>query len=946
MKILLLLICFFVNLAQAYELSNVNLKCTGSELCVEKKSQFLRLIGYYRSETHLRNTIKILASEGGYDYFEYEILRNDTILELNLNISVKPKIKSFEVIYLESKNFPDLPVGLHADDIHDQTKMIEEIFKLKQLLVGKGYPNVVIEPEEKFSDDDQVDLTLLVKLNKPISISNFKIRAQSVVLQDYLKGKLIELENKPMDMQLFRSKLDETKRYLFDFGYYLLQLDYEIIKKNANSVIVAITASQEDLFVFEMKGNERVERAEILREMKELLKKFKKTLTDNSIIGVLKELYKKYSYKQPDIKIKRQSYKNKFEEEVTRFNLLINEGPRTKLANVLFSGNEFFSEDKLQELFESQSFELTSLGYLDEAYYAYFSEWLKNQYITNGFLRVKVNEPVIDFSTNQQKVNVEYNISEGSRVFVNSINFENLPTDLSDSLLTKIQTQVASPFNPFVFTEDLKLITKTLTDMGYYFAEISNIGNDDIVVYPKDKTQVDINIKMNLGSRIKLNRTIILGNVHTKTRIIERKSIISPGDYITPDAVQEMESRISSTGLFSSVDVYPAKHLSSQAETDLIIKVKERDYGLVEVAPGYRTDIGLKLSGTYSYLNIGGLNRGITFRGQINQRLNYQTLDKTRRDQHKSLLEYNISTNYTQSDIFDSYIDWNAGLTYQRKRFYAFDADILRLSNTISKDLSKIYSVSLRHQFETIKQFEATEIRDNGAFRIGAITPSLTADFRNSIINTTKGSFFNLSCEFANPYFLSQDNSDLVVNYYKLVSRNRFYLPYKNGTLAVSFIGGVQENLAKATKNNADGSPVISDGQHITEGYIPSIKVFRLTGMDIVRGYSDEEINRMINGKDIGDERIQNKAYLANLKIEPRYFVNDAFITGLFYDAGRVYVDQVNLGELRSSVGVSFKILTPVGTLDFDYGIKTLRKRNSDGTLETPGRFHVSIGFF
>jgi outer membrane protein insertion porin family len=52
------------------------------------------------------------------------------------------------------------------------------------------------------------------------------------------------------------------------------------------------------------------------------------------------------------------------------------------------------------------------------------------------------------------------------------------------------------------------------------------------------------------------------------------------------------------------------------------------------------------------------------------------------------------------------------------------------------------------------------------------------------------------------------------------------------------------------------------------------------------------------------------------------------------------------MGDLRQSVGVTFKVVTPVGTLDFDYGIKLLRKKDQSGNLEAPGRFHVSIGFF
>jgi outer membrane protein insertion porin family len=69
-------------------------------------------------------------------------------------------------------------------------------------------------------------------------------------------------------------------------------------------------------------------------------------------------------------------------------------------------------------------------------------------------------------------------------------------------------------------------------------------------------------------------------------------------------------------------------------------------------------------------------------------------------------------------------------------------------------------------------------------------------------------------------------------------------------------------------------------------------------------------------------------------------------MAGVFYDAGRVFVNTVELGELRDSIGVTFKVITPVGTLDFDYGIKLLRKKNANGSLEDPGRFHVSIGFF
>jgi outer membrane protein insertion porin family len=131
-----------------------------------------------------------------------------------------------------------------------------------------------------------------------------------------------------------------------------------------------------------------------------------------------------------------------------------------------------------------------------------------------------------------------------------------------------------------------------------------------------------------------------------------------------------------------------------------------------------------------------------------------------------------------------------------------------------------------------------------------------------------------------------------------------------------------------------------------TRGYIPTIKVFRLTGMDIIRGYTDEEQNRLRSGVDISQYRVDNRAYIGLFKIEPRYLINDSLMAGVFYDAGAVAVNSLDAPNLRDAAGLTFKIITPVGTLDFDYGIKLLRKRTPSGTLEDPGRFHVSIGFF
>src|SRR5690606_3229894 len=111
------------------------------------------------------------------------------------------------------------------------------------------------------------------------------------------------------------------------------------------------------------------------------------------------------------------------------------------------------------------------------------------------------------------------------------------------------------------------------------------------------------------------------------------------------------------------------------------------------------------------------------------------------------------------------------------KRFYSYDADIEKLNNTLSWDGNSWFSATVKHQLEIISQYDSTLKREHGKFQIGSITPGITFDFRDNRINPLKGAYLNLSLELANPSFLSQKSEDLEINYYKLVSRNRFYIP-------------------------------------------------------------------------------------------------------------------------------------------------------------------------
>lgn len=935
--IALLLASIFSFSAWAYHIDKVEVECSPIKYCQSRKKQFTTLKGEYRSYFHFRESIKVLANDGGYKSFSYEIDENQ---KLSINFSLKPIVKSVGIIYPGSALDVDPydVVKFKEGDYFEPSHLGETKAAFQKKLESLGYPEHEIEIDVN-DKDDEVEIGVKIILDEPRIFQKINSTAKSKFVKRFLERKFNKFYHRPFDYNKFRILLDEAQKDLFSYGYYLLSLEMNPVIEN-KEVQLDIHVENEQLFVFEFEGIERESRADMLNLITGLFRQYKRPMSESVIRAEMQEHYRKLAYNNLSIKINRQSFKNKYDEKVLLYRVKFTEGVRTRLDSVSFAGSNFISEAKIKKLFEKEAFELASIGFYDQEFFSYFSDFLKKKYISEGYVQIKILGPYTNFSPDKSSAKVEYVIQEGRRANTRSIQFTGVPAEHEHELLDLIKNKLDSPFNPIALSDDIREINKFLQNKGYYFAEVSNINDNSIVVYSPNGAEVNIHFIVNLGPLVKLNRPIFIGNLKTQRRILQKKIQLKRGDIITPNKTHALESMLSSTGLFNSVSVNPMRHNSSDEHTDLIIKVVERDYGLVEVAPGYRTDLGVKLSATASYQNISGTNQALTLRSQVNQRLDFQTLDHNRRSMGVRLLEHNTSLTYNKSDLFDTMVDLQTGLAYQRRRFYAFDADIARFNTTFTRDITKRLSASLRYQLEAISQFNATETIDNGSFKIGAFTPILTYDLRNSQVNPTSGAFFNMSVEYANPYFLSQETDELTINYYKLISRNRFYIPFKNGTVAISLVGGIQENLSR---EKVSGS---WEGQPLRRGYIPNIKVFRLSGMDIVRGFQDEEINRMPDGRDISEFRIQNRAYLANLKIEPRYFISDNFIVGAFYDAGRVFVDSVDFGDLRDSVGVTFKILTPVGTLDFDYGIKLLRKKGLNGRLEDPGRFHVSIGFF
>lgn len=760
---------------------------------------------------------------------------------------------------------------------------------------------------------------------------------------------------KPWDILNFKIKIDQIGKELFYNGYFSSAITTELMG-NETDIVVGLSILAKDRTNFHFSGNTVFTYQQLRTKLLDKIKNDFGKIDRGGLGNFINEVYEDAGFYNTSV----QSYQNEGKDlegvVVTNYFFKVDEGEKLKVNSLIYRGNVEIAIDELDEVFEKNASTLASAGYYDKQFFENYSDIIKKEYLSRGFVFAEISKPRVVTEESDDSLSVEYGISEKQQVVLSAINLERMTQAQKMAVKSLLTNKEGSPLNVVELENDLRKIIVYFQDEGYYFTTIANLNDENLLAYDKSFSTVELKPDIVLDRQICFNESVINGNSTTLSRVIQREINIEKGELITPAKLDRIRQRLSGLGLFSSLRITPYMMYDGEekscAKTNLVIQVKEKDFGLGEIAPGYRTDLGYKFSTGVSYNNINGMNRSASLRAQTNLRTNLNGFDDQRRVRNKKLLEYSIKASYIEPyllhDLLKTQLESELSTSFQRKRFTSFDADIFRISPQISKTFRQNISTSVRYQFERINQFDATSSINNDNFSIGGVTPSITFDNRNDPINPRKGTYFTLSSEWANPYFFSMKNDDLEVNYIKLISRNKFYLPLGDFTLAFSLALGYQKNFAdEVLIDPVTSLPRINaNGVARTRGYIPNIKVFRLDGYDEIRGYDEGEINRIRSGQSIGDIVVQNEAYFTAFKFEPRYNLTDAIQVGIFFDAGRVSVNEFQPFDLRTSVGTGLKFLTPVGSLDFDYGVKLQRKTYPDSRRDSVGRFHLSIGFF
>jgi outer membrane protein insertion porin family len=827
MRRLIFLLVYLVaaSAVKASVISEVRVSCPQLD-CSSIENRFKDFIGLPVNAVALRERVRFKLFDSSIKFLKYEVIEVDNKTVFHVTADLKPVINSITYFLPPNIRQRDIEnfVRLSEGDFFDEILTRRAVNNLKKYFNDRGFadPDVTISAQTHL---DRTDLTVNVELKDMMRVRDVFIVTTNPELVGRVRSKYAELRGQVLDKLKFRVITDQLSRELFESGFYeseVIALPEEHIEQT-NEVILRVSVKYGSLYSFNFLGIHALSRNELINVVNERIKRGGVRAADSVTSGdaylpgnddcsnseiahYVKDAYLGIGAYETQVNCRVVRGKNKVGLEYVNFFFEITEGRKINVSRVNFKNNSALSRRDLMRLYRSHATGLASSGFLDEKFVKSFPQIVKREYLKNGYVQVQVLEPELNFNNEENSVEINFTVIERPQVIVSQINLLNDLEDLRESVLDKMNNRIGLPINIPVIEQDFGIITRAVQEAGYYFAEISNFDDENFVEYNNSITEASINVEFNALKLAILNSVIVTGYNKTQLTILTREIHLSEGDKIAPSDVIRIRDALISLDLFSNVRITPFV-LSSEDDdnflVNLLVQVDEKDFGVAEVAPGYRTDLGLKLGVGVTYNNLWGMNRIATLKAEGNRRFDYGDFDTRRRAEKKQLIEYSVRGSFTEPyllpDLFKTKLQFDVAIATQRKRFVSFDADIFRVSPQLTKGFfDNVLTVSLRYQFETIKQFDATNLVLNDNFTIGSLTPAATIDFRNDPIRPTKGSLFNLSWEFANPYFLSMDNEDLTVNYYRLISRNHFYVPVSDFmTLAFSASGGVQKNFAR-----------------------------------------------------------------------------------------------------------------------------------------------------
>jgi outer membrane protein assembly complex protein YaeT len=398
------------------------------------------------------------------------------------------------------------------------------------------------------------------------------------------------------------------------------------------------------------------------------------------------------------------------------------EGPRVKILDIQYEGNDAFSDKQLSGQVRTKThIPLLRPGVLDEDVIADDVAKLDRFYKDRGYIDVRVDR-LIQLSPDNREAKLVFLVDEGRQYILGSIRVERAgapgePTRVfsPEQIAALVELQPGDVYSEDKIRDSRTAIQSAYGSLGYVRAGAAGVvgtaGPANIEINVREyslrigeRPVVDVIFEIDEGEPAKVGVVDIADNFLTKDKIIRRLISLKPGRPLDTTELRESQRRIQNTRLFSDVRITVQRPDPIEPEyRDLLVEVKERNTGSVNFGVAIGSDAGLfgEISLNQQNFDIadfpqsfGELVTGRAFRGAG------QSFNMTIRPGNE-IFEYSVSL--TEPHLLETNYALSVAGNFRQRDYSQYDEKRLTGWVSLGRELGDIWQLGLRTRAENVK---------------------------------------------------------------------------------------------------------------------------------------------------------------------------------------------------------------------------------------------------
>ena len=498
---------------------------------------------------------------------------------------------------------------------------------------------------------------------------------------------------------------------------------------------------------------------------------------------------------------------------------------------------------------------------------------IEGVYHQHGFLDAAVWDSLVP-ARDPAQVRVLFLIEEGRRSRIASVDFEGVSAVPHGALRRALYSRRGRAFNPAYLVADTAIIARQEGEHGHLPRVVGTARRDE-----RDSLGVHVVYRVAEGPLYHVGETRIGGPeaLGVSEKLVRRELLLKPGSVYRLSKVEESEERLYQSGLFSEVQVIPRPD-STNTLMEFLVQARARKLRWLDAGVGSGTQERLRFEGEWGHRNLGkhGLQGLVGARLALDQNADFRNFLLLRGE--VALLEPWLfgTRNRAQITIYAEKrkdfridtleIDKKArGVTFQVQR------DFGRLTYVrLTQDNTWVVRQDLLFSDKTtLPPAVQDSIRRSvlPSYSTHRLQLSGERDRRDNPLSTGRGNLQVASAELAGGPFKGS------TSFTKFQVSASWFTPLRRPgwLLATRARGG----LVKPFGERKDFIPSADVDREVAR--VPTEDLFRLGGVNSVRGYAENEIAPA------------GGLALLNGNLELRVPVIGLFGLELYVDAGNVW---------------------------------------------------------